>query len=113
MPISSNSQMYYTYFKPEIRTEHMLFASEIAEKYKIYTRTDKIADAFVSAYLQNVAQRTEGFEQLYYSTRYGMTKVYPAYFYDRVIPSLIQNIGYDKVVKINLNDKNYYIKVVK
>ena len=52
-----NSEMFYTYYKPVVKREHYLFAGEIAEKYNICTRTDKIADAFVSAYLQDIAQR--------------------------------------------------------
>lgn len=108
-----NNEMFYTYYKPVVKREHYLFAGEIAEKFNIYTRTDKIADAFVSAYLQDIAKRTEGFEQLYYCTRYGMTKVYSANFYDVAMNNLISRIGYNKVVKINLNDKNYYIKAVR
>lgn len=108
-----NSEMFYTYYKPVVKREHYLFAGEIAEKFNIYTRTDKIADAFVSAYLQDIARRTDGFEQLYYSTRYGMSKVYPRCFYDTVMRNFINSIGYNKEVKITLNNKNYYIKVVK
>ena len=108
-----NSEMFYTYYKPVVKREHYLFAGEIAEKFNIYTRTDKIADAFVSAYLQDIAKRKEGFEQLYYSTRYGMSKVYPRCFYDTVMRNFINSIGYNKEVKITLINKNYYIKVVK
>lgn len=113
MPISSNPSMLYTYFKPVVRSEHYLFAGEIAQQYNILTRTGKVADSFVSAYLQDIARRTDGFEQLYYSTRYGMTKVYPRCFYDTVMRNFINSIGYNKEVKITLNNKNYYIKVVK
>lgn len=108
-----NSEMFYTYYKPVVKREHYLFAGEIAEKFNIYTRTDKTADAFVSAYLQDIAKRTEGFEQLYYCTRYGMTKVYPAHFYNTAMTNLIEKIGYNKIVKLGLNNKNYYIKVVR
>lgn len=109
----NTSQMYYTYFKPVIKQEHYLFAGEIAEIFNIQTRTGKTADAFVSAYLQEAVKRMDSYEQLYYSTKYGMNRVYPAYFYGPVINNLIKRIGYNTESKITINNKNYYIKVVK
>lgn len=107
------SNLLYTYFKPVLKSEHYLFAGEIAQKYGIHTRNDKIADSFVSAYLKEIANKTNGYEQLYYSTRYGMNRVYPYSFYNAAITRLIQKIGYNNETKIVVNGKNYYIKVVK
>lgn len=81
--------MFYTYFKPVIKREHLLFAGEIAQMYNIKTRTNKFADTFVSAYLQDIASKTEGYEQLFYYTRHGMIKVYPEYLYSQAINGLI------------------------
>lgn len=107
------NNLLYTYFKPILKQEHYLFAGEIAEKYGIYTRTDKVADSFVSAYLKEIAIKTKGYEQLYYSTRYGMSRVYPYNFYNAAMVRLIQKIGYNNETKIVVDNKNYYIKVVK
>lgn len=107
------NNLLYTYFKPVLKQEHYLFAGEIAQKYNILTRTDKIADAFVSSYLKELANKTKGYEQLYYSTRYGMSRVYPANFYRSAINNLIAKIGYNNETKITVGNKNYYIKVVK
>ena len=106
-------EIFYTYFKPVVKREHLLFAGEIAQMYNIKTRTDKFADTFVSAYLQDIASKTEGYEQLFYCTKYGMTKVYPQCFYYQAINGLINKIGYNNTVKVTLNNKNYYVKVVK
>lgn len=106
-----NNQMYYTYFKPEIRSEHMLFAKEIAEKFNIQSRSGKIAYGFVNAYLKEVAKKMNH-EQLYYCTKYGMVRVYAASFYRPAINNIIYKIGYNTETKVTINDKNYYIKVV-
>lgn len=108
-----NNQMFYTYFKPVVKEEHFLFAGEIAQLFNIQTRTGKSADSFVSAYLQSIAKTINNYEQLYYCTRYGMTKVYEQNFYIPVIHRLISEVGYNKEVCLNINNKNYYIKVVK
>lgn len=107
-----NNQMYYTYFKPEVRAEHMLFAKEIAEKFNIQSRSGKIAYSFVNAYLKEIAKKMNQ-EQLYYCTKHGMARVYPASFYNKAIKNLIYILGYNTEHKVTVNDKNYYIKVVK
>jgi len=107
------NNLLYTYFKPVVKQEHMLFASEIAEIYGIVTRTGNAATIFVSAYLQELSSKTKGYEQLYYSTGHGMSRVYPSNFYRPAINNLIAKIGYNNETKLSIGNKNYYIKAVK
>lgn len=111
--MQSNNEMLYTYFKPVLKQEHYLFAGEIAQLFNIQTRTGKIADTFVSAYLKEAVKRSDSYEQLYYSTKYGMNRVYPAHFYVPIMSNLVKTIGYNTEFKIVVNNKNYYIKAVK
>lgn len=107
------NNLLFTYFKPVLKQEHYLFAKEIAEKYKICTKSNNYADIFVSAYLKEIASKTKGYEQLYYNTRYGLTKVYPYSFYHPAMIGLISKINYEKETKIRIGNKNFYIKVAK
>lgn len=108
-----NDKMYYTYFKAVVKEEHYLFAGEIATMFNVQTRTGKTADTFVSAYLQSMSKAINNYEQLYYCTRHGMTKVYAQDFYIPTMHRLISEIGYNKEACLNINNKNYYIKVVR
>lgn len=103
-----NSNVYYTYFKPIIKEEHMLFSKEIAEMYNIRSKTGKYASTFVSAYLQHFA-KIKNVEQLYYSTSKGMTKVYPRELYMPIMNELKENIKDHKACSLKINDKTYTI----
>lgn len=106
------NKLLYTYFKPVLKEEHMLYANEIARMYGIVTRTGKPANTFVGAYLREISNKTKGYEQLYYSTQHGMNRVYPASLYRPAMNGLLERIGNEEAC-VTIENKNYYIKVEK
>ena len=71
----------FTYYKPIESNEHMLFAKEIAKiyTYKNKNFTSQKISTIIKGYLK--ANNIE-YEDLYYETKYGLSKVYPFEIYD-------------------------------
>ena len=106
----SNSQYRYTVYS----SEHLLMAGEIAMLFNIRSKTDKHATNFVSAYLQDVVSSIPGYEQYYYTNRYGKdSRVYSAKTYLPIMTNLINSLEEEKLTTININEKNYTIKLGK
>ncbi|MDV3428308.1 MAG: hypothetical protein LIR50_15025 [Bacillota bacterium] len=104
----------YEYYRKVNKEEHMLFAKEIAIKYGIYTVNNLPHSRLISHILMEIRLHTADCEQLYYSTRNGLAKVYPAYIYKQV-KKYLNEYSYkenDRMVYMNgygKNDKSYYI----
>ena len=80
----------YTYYKKIEKEEHMLYASEIALMFNLYSVNDKPATNFVSALLgEYIKDNKLEEDQLYYVTSKGfVTKVYPKDIYFKAIKKL-------------------------
>lgn len=113
----------YTYLRVEHvqSDEHMLFASELAMVYRIFT-VKKIGDSYkvnvahtalVAAYIKDYAERN-GIEppDLFYLTKSGLSRVYPESLYRPAIAELIGQFKGDVQV-IKVGKKNYSYVVLK
>lgn len=100
------------YYKEVECEEHMLFATEIAKIYNVYTKSNKAAASFVSAYLKE-QMIAHGEEQLMYNTVKGLSNVYPARVYKLAMKELIDEItkanAFNMLVNMNAGGKNYNI----
>lgn len=104
--------MLYTYYKQTVKTEHMLYAKEIANMYNVMTSTDGLANRFMSHYLDTISKTVRGYEQLYYCTQYGPCKVYPKSVYILAINLLKERMELNKLTTIQLDSKKYKIKIL-
>lgn len=107
----NNQEVYYCYTKKVYMKEHLLMAGEIAMRFRILSKTNKPATNFVSAYLQEVTSKLENYEQFYYTTRYGDTKVYSEKIYIPLMASLIEKLTPNVLTEITINNKKYNIKL--
>lgn len=105
-----NQELYYCYTKKVYIKEHLLMAGEIAMLFKIMSKTNKPATNFVSAYLQKAVSQIPNYEQYYYTTKYGDTKVYSKEIYIPIMTSLIDKLEVNKLTTITINNKKYNIK---
>lgn len=101
--------IYHTYFKPVVMEEHMLYAKEIAENNNIYTVNGKLATTFVSQLLQSIAKQLSNYEQLYYATRQGPAKVYPASLYNPVMANIKRDVPINTPCEFSVEGKKYKI----
>ena len=106
----SKQDIYYCYTKKVYMKEHLLMANEIAQMFNILSRNNKPATNFISAYLQAVTSKIDDYEQYYYTTRYGDTKVYSQKTYIPAMKGLIEKLRPHTVTEITINDKKYNIK---
>lgn len=100
--------------------EHLLYASEIAKLYGIYSYTsNKPASNFVSILLAEHIENTNfQDEQLYYHTASGyMVKAYSKDTYQSAMNRFFRkisqygNINSDTKITYNIRNKNYYIRI--
>lgn len=74
---------YYMKFKSE---EHMLFAREIAELYRIYSTSGKPHSSLIRAILSDYIYETfQEYNPMYYITKSGPVEVFPAAIYQEAI----------------------------
>ena len=72
----------YKYYKIVQSEEHMLYAKEIAILYGILNKNNAGDAVKVSKIIkQYLIDNKIGYEQLYYNTKYGLSKVYPESIY--------------------------------
>lgn len=67
--------MTYTYYTPVQSDEHYLYASELAEKYGVFTLSGRPHIQLVSACLSKMEEDI-GQPPFYYMTRFGLKRVY-------------------------------------
>lgn len=106
----NNQEVYYCYHKKVYSKEHFLMAGEIAMKFKILSKANKPATNFVSSYLQKAVSNIPNYEQYYYNTRYGDSKVYPMSIYTPIMKELINQLRENVLTEITIDNKKYSIK---
>lgn len=119
----------YTYYKEINNEEHMLYAGEITEIYNILSVNNNPAYKFVSAliadYIEKLIANGVKYEQLYYQTKYGLSKVYPKVLYKAILIDLCEKIQdeynymsveeFEKLphIELTINNIKYKFKVYK
>lgn len=101
------------YYKMVSKEEHMLYAKEIAELYKLYEEKNSSlnqATTFVRNRINEYIATLDNYEQLYYSTRNGLAKVYPKNIYTKALNDVI-SLQYGESLETNIGNKKY--KIVK
>lgn len=102
----------YDYYKLVQDEEHMLYAKEIASYYKLYEEKDSSTIVSAVTYVRNKLNEyvatLDDYEQLYYSTRNGLAKVYPRSIYEKALSEVIE-LPYGKSIEVNIGNKKYKI----
>ena len=96
------------YIKQEI-DEHMLYASEIAQLFNVYTINDYAYSRLISVCIQQLID--DNYVQYYYQGK-TLNKVYPSSIYNR-IPKFLEDNSInikDNIFTIKLNNKLYTYK---
>lgn len=97
------------YYKAIESKEHMLYLSEIACTYGIYSINQKPHVQLVSAIIQDHIKTLNNYEQLYYNAAKGLTKVYPYSIYNIAIKKILlkNNIKNNTTNKVIINNKKF------
>lgn len=104
----------YTYYKEEHHSNHYLFAGEIAEYFRLYTKKNKPHKKFVAAYYDNKISETG--ERLFYNTRSGLVRVLPGMERRVCIEKMLTDIvtsprDEDGCYLVVVNDRTYRVKI--
>ena len=80
----------YTYYKEVKVEEHMLYAGEIANLFKIETINGLPATNLVSAVLKDYIESLDDYEQIFYINSHGYkNKVYPVSIYGEAMAAFM------------------------
>ena len=100
--------MIYKYYIQVFSDEHMLFASELAEVYGIYSLSDKPHYALVkTAITDYIDNNNIKHMPIFYETKKGLREVFPREYYEPALKSLLTN---SEGVYISNKNKKYYFK---
>lgn len=78
--------MLYKYYKETMLDEHMLYASEIAEKFNIVDKNNIPSARVVAANIkQYISKNNLEVDKIFYSTKYGLQRVYPFHIYNEMV----------------------------
>ena len=105
--------MLYSYYCIEQNEEHMLFASEIAKLFGIYSSNNNCHFVFISKYIDDyINKNIKDYKQLYYMTsKKTFIKVYPKYIYLEVIKKLIKEMPEKNIIyEFILDNKKFKVK---
>lgn len=106
--------MLYSYYYIEQNEEHMLFASEIAKLFGIYSSNGNYHSVFVSKYIDDyiINKNIKDYKQLYYMTsKKTFIKVYPKCIYLEVIKKLIKEMPEKNLIyEFILDNKKFKVK---
>lgn len=103
----------YKYYQEVEKEEHMLFAAEIAELLQLKSLTNKPFRIFVSAFLNDVRERS-GRPRLFYNTKHGLTQVFSKedifILMEKLYESLEHSMNNDNQIQIRVKEKLYTIR---
>ena len=113
----------YTYYKEVKVEEHMLYAGEIANLFKIETINGLPATNLVSAVLKEYIETLDDYEQVFYINSHGYkNKVYPASIYGEAMAAFMTCVinkypnedlylDNEKIFELKIADKNYKFRL--
>ena len=97
--------MSYTYYLQVFSDEHMLFASEIAELYQVYSSSGKPHHKLIkTVILDYIINNNLNYMPIFYETKNGLREVFPREYYEPALISLLTN---SKSVYISNKNKKF------
>lgn len=102
-----------TYYIKTEAEEHMLYADELNESFKLYSNKNKPHLLFLREYLRTWAKKNiKNYQQLCFINKYGSAKeVFPKEVYLNAFTHLMSKMEkVNELYEIVINDKKYIVK---
>jgi hypothetical protein len=88
--------------------EHYLNPYEIACKYRIVSKTGQAHNRFVARLLTEYCKKMNIEDKIYYQTKQGMMRVYPASVYDAAIRESLDGLPTETELSMEFENKRHY-----
>lgn len=83
----------YIYYEQVELEEHMPYAKEICEVFRIHNENGKNHSRFMIMYLNDYAKKIDpDYRKLYYQTKNGLVQVFPRTIYEPAIKNLLKKL---------------------
>lgn len=103
----------YTYYIKVESEEHMLFASEIAKAFNLYSESNKPHIKLISTAIKHILKKESFTGSIYYQTKGSLRQVYPSSIYLKAIDYIEKNshVINNTCKGINIDGMNLRFKI--